>query len=105
MIWISLNATLALLVCGLATYKLLAHFDDFKPIERVGLGIMAGSVLLTLPPLVVEGGTPFDDWSPAALRLGIALYLAGKVERLLRHARNNRRQLKFSQTWMKGRDQ
>ena len=103
MIWDGLNVLFALGITFCAALKLLAYYDDFKPIERYGLGITAGSVLLTIPPLLSEAPTPFDDWSSVALRLGVFLYLAGKVERLLRHARNNHRQLIASQAWMKGR--
>lgn len=103
MIWDILNVAFALGITAFATIKLLYYYDDFKPIERGGLGIMAGSVLLTVPPLLTTAATPFDDWSSVALRLGIFLYLAGKVERLMRHARNNRRQIVMSRGWMKGR--
>lgn len=103
MIWDILNVVLALFITATATFKLVWFYDDFKPTERVGLGIIAGSVLLTVPSLLDTSPTPFDDWSPAALRVGIAFYFVGKAERLLRHARNNRRQVSLWNAHVKRR--
>ena len=88
-----LNVVFALGVTACATYKLIVHFDMLKAVERIGLGLMAGSVLMTIPPLITEAPTPFDDWSPAILRLGAFLYLFGRAERLWRHRRANERLL------------
>ena len=84
-----LNVIFALGVTACATYKLIVHFDSLKQVERIGLGLMAGSVLMTIPPLITAAATPFDSWSPAILRLGAFLYLFGRAERLMRHRRAN----------------
>lgn len=101
--WLWLSTLFAVGVSGLSVYALTQHFDRFKPIERYGLGIMAGCALLTIPPRMIESPTPYDDWAGTLLWLGILLFLSGKAVRLVRHDRRNEKQALIGEQWLKDR--
>jgi hypothetical protein len=62
---------------------------NFNKPELMGMGLMAGSVLMTIPVLWTHGPTPFDYWTTGMLRFGAVLYFFGRLTRHMRHYRNN----------------
>ena len=87
--WIILNSVLRLVLAFILTFKLVAFYDNFKPTERVGMGLMGGSAILTLAPIWTNGPTPFDDWSTFVFTLGAVVYFVGRLTRHRRHNRAN----------------
>lgn len=83
--WTIINTVLSLALSLIIVHKLLNWFDNFNRLERAGMGIMAGSVLLTIPALWLYGPTPFDQWTTALIRLGAVLYFMGRLSRHRRH--------------------
>jgi hypothetical protein len=87
--WIIINTLLSLVLSAMLIHKLVNWRDNFIPLERIGMGLMAGSVLMTIPVIWTHGPTPFDTWTTTVLRLGAVLYFAGRLSRHMRHFRNN----------------
>lgn len=88
--WTIINTILSLALSLILVHKLLNWFDNFNRLERFGMGLMAGSVLLTIPALWLYGPTPFDQWTTALLRLGAVVYFVGRLSRHRRHWIRNR---------------
>jgi len=59
--------------------------------ERLGMGMIAGGALMTLPIIIdlSKDGTPFDKWSPSIMSLGILIFFGARMVRIVRHAKNN----------------
>lgn len=79
-----INSVIRLLISAVVAWKLLTRFHSLNRPERVGLGLSGGTALLTIPPMMVEKMTPFDDWASIAFAGGFLLYLIG---RMMKHAR------------------
>lgn len=86
MFWPCLNATLGVIVACILVYKLVWRAHRFTWVERLGMGLLGASMILTLGPILSEHPTPFEDWSGTLLRVGCAVYFVG---RLTRHRMNN----------------
>ena len=84
-------ASLRLCLTALVIYKLLRWGHMLIKIERFGLGIIGGSAFMTVPVILDahKEGTPFDTWSGTLFTFGVALYLAGRLSRHIRHERAN----------------
>lgn len=80
-----LNVIASLTVFGIAAYKLIWRPRSFTWVERLGLGLLAAGCIMTIGPLTFKP-SPFDDWSIALFRVGVAIYFVG---RLTRHKLNN----------------
>lgn len=93
-IWTLINTVLSLALSLILVHKLLQWFDSFNRLERAGMGIMAGSVLLTIPALWLYGPTPFDHWTTGLLRFGAVLYFIGRLSRHRGHWRRNQEMVK-----------
>lgn len=79
-----LNTILSLALAAILAHKLTSWRDSFNCAERMGMGLMAGSVLLTIP-LMWAAPSPFDFWSTALLRGGAVIYFLGRLSRHYRH--------------------
>lgn len=90
MFWASFNAFCSIIVAIILTFDLGYMHEKFTPIERVGMGILGGSMVLSIGPLWVSN-SPFEDWSSGLLRLGCAIYFVG---RMTRHKYNNWAQIR-----------
>lgn len=71
-------------------YKLTVWHDSFNSPERVGMGMAAGSVVMTLPALWHAPENPFAEWAAAIFMVGLLVYFAGRLWRLQAHYSNNR---------------
>jgi len=81
MTWIIINVALSSIVGLIVAVKLGLWHERFNQWERVGLGLLGAGCLMTIGPIMTIG-SPFDNWSGSLLRLGLAIYFAG---RMLRH--------------------
>ena len=86
MFWPILNALAGAVAASILAYKLSCLADKFTPLERVGMGLWGGGMILTIGPILSDTPTPFEDWSGFLIRVGSCLYLIG---RLTRHRFNN----------------
>ena len=91
MVWIVFNSILSVFVAAFVAYKLAIYGDMLNAPERLGMGLIGGSVTLSMAILWdwEKLGTPFTDWSTSLLRVGVLIYLAGRLSRHIRHRRNN----------------
>lgn len=78
MIWNLLAAISNGIIACLVTYKLYCCFHRFNMVERIGLGLLGGSALVTIPPLVLPYA-PSAEWGVFTFRFGIAVYLVGRL--------------------------
>lgn len=86
------SALLGLVVAGLLSWKLLAFPDQFHFVERFGMGLVGGTMILRIAPVLSSPDqTPFSDWATAIMSLGLVLMHGGRLRRLIRHAARNQR--------------
>ena len=88
-----INTTLRVLVTIIAAFALYEFFEDYKPVERIGLGFMASGSFMTVPPIwsYHPGQGVYDSWAVTVMTLGIALMIVGRIVRHVRHRINNAR--------------
>ncbi len=86
-----INTVLSLMLAGIVVYLLTRYADTMIAVERIGYGVGAGMVLLSLAKVWVGPFlmTPFNDWYQWGWRGAWVLALGGKAYRLNRHRRNN----------------
>lgn len=87
--WLVLTSLFRVILMMILAYKLVAFRDQLKPVERLGMGLTAGSAFLTIPAVWDLPGNPFDKWATALFSFGVMLYFIGRMSRHRRHARNN----------------
>lgn len=85
------NSLLRAAVTVLLVCKLVNFYDLFKVSERLGMGLIAGSSLMTIPTIWADtpGYGAFDGWSTTIMTFGVLLYFAGRMMRHLDHKRRN----------------
>lgn len=74
------NAILAFSIIGIIATQLFVNFDEFNDLERFGLGVIGGGMILSTPALWLPD-TPFNSWSFNVARFGVALYLFADFRR------------------------
>ncbi|WIW88946.1 hypothetical protein K3M67_02910 [Sphingobium sp. V4] len=86
-----LNTCLRVAVTLIVAFKLVEFYDDYKPTERAGLGMMGSGSFLTVPPIWAyqPGQGVFDGWAVTIMTIGIILLLFGRMSRHIRHRANN----------------
>jgi hypothetical protein len=83
-----LNSALGLIITGYIVVRLLYYGPQYNRAERIGMGMVAGGILIATPALWIPN-TPFDGWSFNIARIGITLYIITGGMRRDRHARRN----------------
>lgn len=82
-----------LAVAALMTFKVVYFRNALNPGERLGMGLMGGCSLMTIPVILDTAGrhqgTPFDVWSPTGVTYGIVIFFAARMRRIIKHARAN----------------
>lgn len=87
-----INVVLSAIAAGLITYTMFAHDDAWISPERIGLGMIGGSVILSIASQLAPAAiNPFAIWYQWVWRTGLILFFSGRLFRLERHARNNNR--------------
>jgi uncharacterized membrane protein YgdD (TMEM256/DUF423 family) len=91
LILLIIAAMFRFLVTVLMCYFVHRFRNKMNWIQRLGLGLIAGSALLTVPVIIDNGrnGTPFDVWSGIFLSVGILVFAWGCMVRLYGHEWNN----------------
>jgi hypothetical protein len=87
MFWPVLNMICGLIVAAILAYKLALRPASFTLMERAGMGLLGGGMVLTIGPIMAPSPTPFEDWSATLVRLGCVVYFTG---RMLKHRHANR---------------
>ncbi len=74
-------------------------------VERIGIGLMGGSGLLTVAVIldIDSHGTPFDGWASALFTLGGILFFPAFVYRKLRHERVNEKAVSEAAAYLKSK--
>ena len=80
-----------MLVAVAMTVGLHCFRSSLNAYERLGMGMMGGGALMTVPIIAdLNGtGTPFDIWSPSIMSVGILVFFGARCVRIIRHARAN----------------
>ena len=68
-------------------------------LERLGMGIMGGTGLMTVPVIyytALHQETPYDGWAASLFTLGAITFFAGWMHRKWRHDVNNRAQIQIA---------
>ncbi|MET0439141.1 MAG: hypothetical protein ABW043_16775 [Devosia sp.] len=80
-------AMIAVLVVKVTVYP-----DNFNWIERAGMAISAGTIVLRSPAIMNSPEiTPFSDWSTLVFMIGLLMMHAGRLFRLHKHAKKGDR--------------
>lgn len=82
-----------LAVAGLMTFKVMYFRSALNFWERLGMGLMAGCSVMTIPVILDTAGkhqgTPFDVWSPTGVTWGIVIFFTARMRRIMKHAHAN----------------
>jgi hypothetical protein len=91
-IWAFINIATSVIVALIVAYKLIFMSMKLRLAERVGLGLLGAGMVLNIAPIIGTGtpfnmitDTPFDDWGSTLLRIGLMLYLYGRISRVWKH--------------------
>lgn len=98
------NVAGRLILTMLVVYKLSLFRDHMILAERIGLGLMGGGSFLTIPIIIDREGNPFNGWAITLLTFGAVVFIAGRTWRDYRHEAANRRQIKISEEYLRGRN-
>ncbi len=99
-----LNAVGGVCVAGVLVVMLVKFPDQFRKVERIGMGLLGGTLILRIGPVMsYPETTPFSDWSPALMIVGLFMMNAGRLKRLIRHDRANQRAIDSAEQYLKAR--
>lgn len=84
MIWTVLNVAVSVVVGALVAATLIVWHRMSNGTERVGLGLLGAGCIMTIGPILMQHGSPFENWSPLLFRVGIAILMIGHMRRYLR---------------------
>ena len=84
--------------------KIVRFPDAFNRIERWGMALVGGTMILRAPSIMVSPETtPFSDWATMAMTGGLLMMTAGRMVRLFRHSRVNTRAVDAAETHLRAR--
>ena len=92
--WDAMNFVARLAIVVIAVVKVWRFYDSYNRAERLGLGVLAGCALMTIPVVLQGAGSPFAEWASAFFAVGVLIYLAGRLYRTIEHDRANRAQVR-----------
>lgn len=99
-----LNTVLSIGLAVLIAYVLFVFDETLIIVERVGLGLAGGSVLLSIASIWAHGAmTPYSVWYQWIWRAGWILYLGGRTYRVRRHHSNNQSSKDIAGAWLAAR--
>lgn len=81
MAWTIINVMLSLVVGIIVAVKLALWHWRFNLGERIGMGLLGAGCVLTIGPILVQGGSPYENWSGSLMRFGLAVYFCGRMAR------------------------
>lgn len=90
MTWDIINSMIRLALVFVVVYKLYEFRQLANRAEQLGLGLMGGGGLMTVPGIWEGARSPFDGYSVTILTFGILLFIMGRTWRDYRHARANK---------------
>lgn len=86
MIWVIFNVACSVVAACMVCYLLGRHIDLFNMVEGWGIALIGAGAVLTIGPTItkglVQGVSPYDDWSGMVLRIGVIIMLFGFKARL-----------------------
>ncbi len=77
MIWSCLNVMLSSVVGAVVAVSLFRWPEAFNCPQRVGLGLLGAGCVMTIGPIMIPQGSPFESWSASLFRLGCAIFFIG----------------------------
>jgi len=92
MCFIVLNCVLRTMLTVMMALCVVWFSDWLTKLERLGMGVMGGCGLLTVPVIYTtfQGTTsPYDGWASLLFTLGAVLFFMGWMQRKRAHMRNN----------------
>lgn len=101
-VWNIVNAIGSVGLAAVLSYMMIIWGNAYNFPERLGMGLMGGSVILTITPLLTTEPAPFDGWATALLRFGAILYFAARLYRLVKHRHANTKAKRDAVAHMEG---
>lgn len=89
-VWDVMNVLFRLGILSVVIVKLWRFYDLYNREERLGLGVMGGCVLMTIPVILHGPASPFNEWAATLFAFGVLSYLLGRLKRTLVHNQRNR---------------
>lgn len=93
-VWDILNTLARVLLAAIFLYKIYRFPNLFNDFEMWGMGIGAGSSLLTITVIWAGQRSPYDGWSTTVFSFAMLCYFTGRMTRHWRHEANNRAQIR-----------
>jgi hypothetical protein len=88
--WDIFTTLMRLGIAAIIIWKLTRFPHRFILCERIGMGMVGGSSLLTISVIWQLERSPFDGWANSIFSAGVLTYFIGRMYRHFRHERNNR---------------
>ena len=102
--WSIVNAVCGAVDGAIIAYELRLYGKYLTLLERWGKATIGAALILTIAPILANGGAPylsragqpFNLWPSFMLRFGIGLLFVGRIIRHRRHERANAAQMKIA---------
>lgn len=103
--WPIVNICFRAMLTLVATVGMIRYGDRLSLAERIGIGMVGGSSIMTIPLIwdVYKRGTPFDGWATSILTIGCIVFATGRMYRIHQHEKNNDYARADAATWLRER--
>lgn len=102
-VWEFLNVLFRAFIVLVVMVKLTGFWNTYRLGQRIGLGLIGGCALMTIP-VILEGPTsPFAEWAGAVFSFGVLAYAGGGLLRNVKHSRANEAQKAVARAHLGGR--
>lgn len=98
-----IHAFLRLLLTAIVIVKVTRFHATLNTVERIGLGMMGGSGLLTVDVIWQRTDSPYYEWAPVFFTLGAILFLGGRAWRDRRHEQRNAEARRHARDYLQAR--
>lgn len=79
--WEIAIVSVSAIIGGMVGVKLIVWHAHFTALERFGLAMIGAGSIMTIGPVITSGGSPFANWAPLLLRLGVVILFTGHIIR------------------------
>lgn len=102
-VWEFSNIVFRACIVLVVVVKLAGFWNTYRLGQRIGLGLIGGCALMTIPVILDGPASPFAEWAGAVFSFGVLAYAGGGLLRNLKHSRANQQQIAHAKAHLGGR--